>query len=181
MAATWQVVGHGIPLALANESLLAVYNNSASDVLKFHRIWLENCTTTALTGAQNILTLTRYIGGTITANSRTFTPISYDSANAALPSGITAASKMTIATPGTTQILRRIPWTNDEPTIQAGFIDEFLTPSMWAVLWDTSYQSTVEPLILRPTQTLSVQNIGLTATAPANAGMVDIFMEFTVA
>jgi hypothetical protein len=180
MAATWQVQATGVPLALANESLFSIYNNNATSIVSIYRIWIQNNEVTPTTASQNILTLTRNVAPTYVSNSMLWTPVSMDSTNAAFPSGIICASKETI-TSGTAVILRRRAWTNNQPAVQTALPAVLQLPGAWNVLWDTSYNDmNVEPLVLRQTVCMIVQNVGLTATAPANAGMVDIFCEFTV-
>lgn len=175
MAATYIVQMSGIPLALANESLLALFNGSGSGkILKVYNIWLRNSVLAAQTGSQNIIQLNRI--NAATASNYTTPPVSKDSSNASLPSQVIAGSKFTV----TVDVLfRRVAWSNDEPVPLGGSVDEAET-FPWMFLWDCGFaDANVEPLVLREGFGLSINNVGLTATAPANAGVIDAGMEFT--
>jgi hypothetical protein len=182
MASTYQLTAEGIPFTAVNQILVGLNNATVSNVVSIYRIWMENNQTSLLTGGQNYITLTRYTGGTIAAGNWILTPISQDTTNAAVPAGVVCSAKMTVTTPTTTELFRRIPWSNDEPTVSAGTIDEMEIIMPFSMIWDSAFpDANIEPLVLRPGQTLAILNVGFTATAPANAGIVDIFVEMTIA
>lgn len=177
MAETFQLSATGVPLAIANESCLALFNGAGSGkIVRVYRIWGRNCNIgMQVTGSQNLLSLYRITAAT--ASNWTIPLQKVDSNNAAVPSQIIAGCKFTV----TNDVLfRNIPWSNDEPTLQTGSIDEIETTN-WTVFWDVDYNNTtIEPIVLREGQGVSIQNVGLTAVAPANAGSIDLFIECTI-
>lgn len=180
MANTWRVVANGIPFTTFNESMFAIHNANASAVVKIYRVILLNNQTTGFTGSQGLLHLQRLTGATIITGNWTFTPVPMDSNNSAL-SGITCASKILALTPTTREVFERVAWSNDEPSLAAGNIDEFETFTPYSTIWDSAYNNAVvEPLTLRNGQTLSLVNYGFASTLPANAGLIDVITEFTV-
>lgn len=177
MAATYQLSATGVPLAIANESLLALFNGVGSGkIVRVYRIWARNCNTGAqVAGGQNLINIQRI--NAATASNWTIPLKSVDTTNAAIPAQIISGCKFTVTNDA---LFRALPWSNDEPTIQTGTIDEIETTN-WVVFWDADYNdANIEPIVLREGFGVSVQNVGLTATAPANAGSMDVFIECTV-
>jgi hypothetical protein len=176
MAQTFLATANGIPFTATNQSILCVFNGSGSGkILKVYRVWLENCQVTALTGGNNILTLSRITAAT--ASNWTIAPVSLDTTNTSLPAQVIAGAKFTVTT---SDIFRRMMWSNDEPTIATGTIDEFQLFAPYTCMIDNSYtDANVIPIVCREGQGVSIQNVGFSATAPANAGLVDCFIEFT--
>ena len=181
MAATYRVNALGIPFAATGQILLGLYNGSVSGLIKIIRLRFENIQVTPLTGSQGTFNVVRYTAGTVTPGNWVIDIQSYDTANATPASGITCTSRMTVASPTTTDVFLRTSWSNDEPTQQTGTIDEFQVYYGWNQQIDFSYNdANITPIYIRPTQTFAILNNTFTATAPANAGIVDIRLEFTV-
>lgn len=177
MANTFIAIAAGIPFTATNTSMLALFNGAGSGViLRVYRCWVENSSQdTAFTGTQGLLSFNRITAAT--ASNWTIPPIPLDSSNTALPAQVICGSKFTVTT---SDLFRRVPWSTDEPTIVGGTIDELQTMNSFMYLWDTGYNdANIEPLVCREGQGVSVQNISFTATAPANAGYLDAYIEFT--
>lgn len=177
MADTFLVAANGIPFTAVNTSHLALFNASGSGkILRVYRVWVtQSAQDVAITGSQQLLGLNRITA--ITASNWTIAPVPYNSGAASVPSQVSAGSKFTVTT---SDLFRRIAWSSDERTIQASTIDEFQNVPGLAYMWDVGYSdANVEPIVCREGQGVSIQNIGYTATAPANAGYLDAFIEFT--
>jgi hypothetical protein len=175
---TFLLAANGIPFTATNTSHLALFNGPGSGkVLRIYRVWVVNSAQdTGLTGAQQLLGLNRITA--VTASNWRIEPVSYDSTAPNIPVQILAGSKFTVTT---TDLFKRVAWSSDEVNSQTSTIDEHQLVPGFTYLWDVGYNdANVEPIVCREGFGVSVQNIGYTAVAPANAGYLDVFIEFTM-
>jgi len=178
MADTFLVSANGIPFTAVNTSHLALFNGAGSGkILRVYRVWVtQSAQDVGITGSQQLLGLNRITAAT--ASNWTIAPVAYDSTAASIPAQVTSGSKFTVTT---SDLFKRIAWSSDEATLQTGTIDEYQLNQGFMYLWDVGYNdANVEPIVCREGQGVSVQNIGYTAVAPANAGYLDVFIEFTM-
>lgn len=181
MADTFLLTANCVPMGPTNpQSLLALWNGAGSGVvLRVYRVWVENVSQdVAITGAVGILNLSRITAST--SSNWVLSPLKCDANNTALPVQVTAGCKFTVTT---SDVFRRLPWSNNEPVQQTMNIDSMECVGGICYLFDTGYNdSNTQPIVCRESQGVSVQAVsGFTATAPANAGYVDVFIEFTSA
>jgi hypothetical protein len=168
-------MGPTVPL-----SMLALFNGSGSGViLRVYRVWLANSSNdVAFTGTQGLIGLSRITAAT--ASNWTLSPAKCDSNNTSLPAQVISGCKFTVTT---SDLFRRLAWSNDEPAQQTMDIDGIEVINGTASLFDTSYNdANTQPIVCREGQGVSIQTVsGFTATAPANAGYLDMYIEFTSA
>lgn len=181
MADTFLLTANCVPMGPTNpQSLLSLFNGAGSGViLRVYRVWIENISLDiGITGGQGLLGLYRITAST--SSNWTLSPRAADTNNTALPAQVTAGSKFTVTT---SDLFRRMPWTNDEASQQTMDIDSIEAIGGVCSLFDTGYNdSNTQPIVCREGQGITVHAIsGFTATAPANAGYVDAFIEFTSA
>lgn len=181
MADTFLLTANCVPMGPTNpQSLLALWNGAGSGViLRVYRAWVENASQdAAITGTQGVLNLSRITAST--SSNWTLTPLKCDTNNTTLPAQVTAGCKFTVTT---SDVFRRMLWSNDEPAQQTMDIDNVEVIGGIAYLFDTGYNdANTQPIVCREGQGVSIQAVsGFTATAPANAGYVDMFIEFTSA
>ena len=144
-----------------------------------------SCTTaatTTLTTAASFYTsgvvVGSYVYGTNIATGTVVTAIASATSLTLSIAGLGAATNtLTFIAP---DIIRRMPWSTKAPIVTTGTIDTTEMFSNWNMLWDCGYNdSNIEPLVLREGFGISIDNQTLTSTAPATAGQVDCFIEFT--
>ena len=171
MAETYTIAALGVSFA-ANKSMIGLFNGSGSGkIFRIYRIWVLNNQTAAVTGVLTNLEIRRLSAG---SGGNAITPTKHDSTNASFPAQAIVASAMTV-TP--TDLLRRTVWSTDEPTANTvASIDELQCIPVLTTIWDTGYaDTTVEPIVIREGEGISVQNIG------ATVGIADFFFEVTMA
>lgn len=155
----------------AVKSLIAIFNTAASGkILRVYKVWVENNQTTAVTGGNMVINLSRI---TAASGGITLTPVTFDTTNTVLGT-VAAGTGMTVTT---SDVFRRQYWSNDEPSLNNATVDEFQMFHTWSSLWDVGYgDANIEPIVCREGQGVSVQNTGTTFTTQ----YVDVFIEFTV-
>lgn len=172
MAQTYTAAAIGATFA-NNKSMLGIFNGSGSGrIARVYRIWVLNNQTAAVTGVLTTWTLRRtsaQSGGTA------ITPTKHDSTSEAMPAQVLIA---TAATPTLTAdaALRAWVWSNDEPAVSSGTSDEFETLIPLNCVWDSTGDTTIEPIVLREGQGITVQHSGSSAV-----GVCDVFVEYTLA
>lgn len=172
MAKTYTAAALGVAFA-SNKSLLGIYNAHASRVVKIYRVWTLNNQTAAVTGVLTTMTLRKLSNLT---SGTAVTPTQHDTANTSVDlTSITCVTNGT-ATNTADIAFRQWAWSSDEPVVSAATSDELQCIVPLMCIWDSSTgNSAIEPIVLN-------QNEGISVTQPgANAaGLVDVFIEFTV-
>lgn len=170
MAATFTVAVIGATFA-SNKSMLNLFNGSGSGrVLRVKRIWQLNNQTAGVTGVITTFELRRL---SASSGGTAQTPVKHDTASASLPAQVTAATGPTV-TETADAALRRYMWSNDEPAASSFTNDESECIVPLNVVWDSTGDADIEPIVLREGQGISVKHTGSTTV-----GVVDIFIEFT--
>lgn len=171
MAATYTIAATGVSFA-ANKSMVGIFNGSGSgQIFRVYRIWALNNQITAVTGVMTNIEIRRISAG---SGGNAITPLKHDSTNSSFPAQVIVASAMTVTD---TDLFRRIVWSTDEPIANAtATLDELQTIPALSTIWDAGYgDSTMEPIVIREGQGISVKNIG------ATVGIADFFLEVTMA
>lgn len=168
MASTYIVSAQQIPFS-ANRQVLSLFNPAASGkVVKVYRVWLENNQGTAVTGVATLINLTRI---TTASGGVARTPQAFDTTATALGT-VSAGTNMTVTE---TDLLRKVIWSSDEPSLVGATVDELQTFQTFNSIWDSAFiDSNVEPIVCREGYGITIKN--LTSTV----GFVDCFIQFTV-
>jgi hypothetical protein len=167
MANTWSALAQGVTFA-ATKNMLSILNGG-SRILRIKRIYMLNIQTAAVTGVICLGDIRRYTSGTL-SSSTAVTAVAHDTDNSALDT-VTIGYAGTLG--GTPSTFRRYIWSSDEPAVSSATSDELECIPILSCLWDASYgDSTVQPIVLRANQMLTVYN-----TSGA-AGLADIYIEF---
>lgn len=170
MAYTYTVGQVGITFA-SGKNMLSIYNGSGSGrIVKVYRIWALNNQTVAITG---VLTTFEIRRTTSQSGGTALTPVKHDTSNPDVPPQIVCATGATVTL---TDLFRRILWSNDEPAVGTGTMDELECFPTISCIWDSGYaDANVQPITLREGEGLTVYHSGSTTV-----GNVDMFMEFTI-
>jgi hypothetical protein len=171
MAATYTLGSLGTTFSL-NKCLLGIYNASGSaKIARVYRVWALNNSVTAVTGVLTNLELRRL---TSMSGGTSVTPMKHDTTSASFPAQITVATGPTVST---SDLFRRVVWSNDEPAANAAVtMDEIETIVPLSTLWDVGYNdSTIEPIVLR-----EGYGLGLVNTGNTSVGVIDVFFEVTL-
>lgn len=172
MAQTYTAAAIGATFA-NNKSMLGIFNGSGSGrIARVYRIWVLNNQTAAVTGVLTTWTLRRtsaQSGGT------SITPTKHDSLSEAMPAQVLIATGATATLTGDLAF-RTWVWSNDEPAVSSGTSDEFETLIPLNCVWDSTGDTTIEPIVLREGQGITVQHSGSSAV-----GVCDVFVEYTLA
>ena len=163
---------------IQNAHHLSLENPTGSGkVVKVYRVGVYNDSPQRVTGILSQYRLDKLITLTTTSGGTSVIPQPLKTNNTALGT-VTAYTKRTYTTVGTTYNLRKLLFSNDEiqhiASATSG-VDELET--MWSgMIWDSSVRNTaVEPIVLRENQALTI--VELTASPVNNASF---WMEFTV-
>lgn len=171
MASTYTLGAVGVAFAL-NKAMLGVYNGVGSGkVLKVYRVWALNNGVAAVTGVMTNLELRRLTSG---SGGSAITPMKHDSTSLSFPAQIVVSTGMTVVT---SDLFRRVAWSNDEAAANAtATMDELETIPALTCLWDVGYNDlNVEPIVCREGYGCALINTGNTAV-----GTLDVFMEVTM-
>lgn len=169
MANTWTMNVQGLVFA-AGKSMWGILNGGAR-VLRIGRIGLLNNQTAAVTGVACLMEIRKY-PATHTWTPTAVAPVSHDSTNAAL----TSVSAGNAGTPGgsTAQVLRRVFWSSDEPSISTATSDELECFVPLNIIWDSGYgDADVQKVAVRNAEGFHVYN------TTGAVGLVDVWGEFT--
>ena len=153
-----------------NKSMGAIFNGVGSGrIVRIQRVWMLNNQTAGVTGvltSMNIRRTTAQSAGTAVV------PVKHDTASTTLAAQILVATAATVTLTGVE--MRRWMWSNDEPAVSSGTSDEFETLVPLNLVWDSTGDADIEPIVLREGEGISVHHPGSTAV-----GICDIFVEFT--
>lgn len=169
MANTWRATAQAVTFANP-KSMLDVFNNSASRVLRIYRCYCFNNQWASVTGVIGYLSIVR---NTAASSGTTVSPISHDTNNTALDANVTAGFNRTVTVANT---FRRTLWHPDEVAVFTIDMDALLTLVPFAEVWNSGYgDGNVEPLLCRSGQ---AEGYGIYA-ATMTAGLADLEIEFT--
>ena len=172
MAQTYTASAIGATFANAKH-MLGIFNGSGSGrVIRIYRVWVLNNQTTAVTGVLTTFALRRtsaQTGGTA------ITAVKHDSNSENMPAQAVIATGATITLTADNP-LRAWAWSNDEPSVSSGTSDEFETLIPLNCVWDSTGDNTIEPIVLREGQGITVQHTGSSAV-----GVCDVYVEYTLA
>lgn len=172
MAQTYTASAIGATFA-NNKSMLGIFNGSGSGrVVRIYRVWVLNNQTSAVTG---VLTAWALRKTSAQSGGTSITPTKHDSASESMPAQVLVATGAT-ATLTADLSFRNWVWSNDEPAVSSGTSDEFETLVPLNCVWDSTGDTTVEPITLRVGEGISVHHSGSSAV-----GVADIFVEYTLA
>jgi len=171
MADTW-VVDYTLVKMAPGKSLMSLWNGaSSSKVIRIYRVFASNSNFIANTSVSSNLEMQR-----ISAHSGgiTYTPVTRDTANAALDANVVCSTGATVTINGR---LRTWQWCTQLPTASGR---EYYTYTMvypMTCLWDVGYGSSkLQPLTIRAGEGISILNKGMSAV-----GLIDFWVEFTQA
>lgn len=168
MANTWTGLNQGITFAVSK--VMAGLLNAGTQVLRVARAGILNNQTAAVTGVVCFMEIRTYRSGAGWTTPTSVTPIAHDSSNSAL-SSVTHGNSGTPT--GTSNLLRRLLWSSDEPAASSGTNDEFECIVPLNVYWDAGYgDATVQNLALRQNESFMCYN------TTGAAGLADFWTEF---
>lgn len=172
MAQTYTASAIGATFA-NNKSMLGIFNGSGSGrIVRVYRVWVLNNQTTGVTGVLTTWALRRtsaQSGGT------SITPTKHDTTSESMPAQVLVATGGTVTLTGDVSF-RNWVWSNDEPAVSSGTSDEFETLVPLNCVWDSTGDTTIEPITLREGQGISVHHSGSSAV-----GVADVYIEYTLA
>ena len=175
MADTWTLLCSGVTFAV-NETMSGIWNSSATRLLKIRRIGLINYQTVAAAGVVCQLNIQRLTATSSWPPGVDFVAVSalpHDTDNTALDS-VTSGYYGDPATTGVTDIVRRLIWSSDEPSLSSATNDEWECLVPLNIVWDCGYIDTnCQPLVLREDEMVWLKNIA------GAAGLLDSWYEFT--
>lgn len=153
-----------------NKSMGAIFNGVGSGrIVRVHRVWMLNNQTAAVTGVLTTMVIRRT---TAQSAGTAVVPVKHDTASTTLAAQILVATGATVTLTGVE--LRRWMWSNDEPVASSGTSDEFECLVPMNLVWDSTGDADIEPIVLREGEGISVHHSGSSAV-----GICDIFVEFT--
>lgn len=156
---------------LFGKSMIALFNETGSGkVCRVYNIFVYNNQTVAVTG---VMTKFDIFKTSSSGWGRPLQAVKYDNSSSNLPAKIKIA---TGTTDTVSSFIRRVIWSNDEPTLTTGGVDEALTNSLFANVFSASANNAVEPIVLRQGEGISIIHAG---TLAASVGLVDLLLEFS--
>lgn len=169
MASTYLAKGVGVPFA-ASQHMLTLWNPTGSGkLLKVYRVWVgNNSQAVAVTGVAITLALYRT---TTHSGGIPVIPLPYDSTNTAL--GTVVASSKSTSTVGS--LFRKILYSNDDPVVMSGTIDEWQQYLAMNMIWHSGRLTAIDPIVIRENTGLTLQN-----TTSSTVSFLDTYFEFTV-
>jgi hypothetical protein len=169
MAQTWTAYYPSV-LFTAGKNMGAILNAHAAEVLRIRRVGILNSQTAGVSGVVCQLELRRYTGASLVAPT-VIVPVAHDTTNV-LPASATYGYAGAPA--GTSEILRRVVWSSDEPAIGTGSVDEIECFVPLNIIFDAGYgDTTVLAMALRQNQMITVWNVS------GSVGLLDTWIEFT--
>ena len=172
MAQTYTASAIGATFA-NNKSMLGIFNGSGSGrIVRVYRVWVLNNQTAGVTGVLTTWTLRR---SSAQSGGTAITATKHDTSSENMPAQVLIATGGT-ATLTADNALRAWVWSNDEPAVSSGTSDEFETLVPLNCVWDSTGDTTIEPIVLREGQGISVHHSGSSAV-----GVCDVFVEYTLA
>ena len=154
--------------------MAGIRNGSAVRLIKIRRIGLVNAQTAAVSGIICLLDIRRYYNSVTWTAPTAFAAYPHDTTNGALVSCTTGYAGGATGGSGP-DILRKLCWSSDEPTISIATVDEWETFIPINIIWDLGYgdSSNINPLTLRNGEMVYVYN------NQGATGLVDVWIEFT--
>lgn len=173
MAQTYTLSGQAVAFGNAKH-MLSIFNGVGSGrIVRVYKVIVLNNQTAAVTGVLTTFGLRRT---SAQSAGTSITPTKHDSASESMPAQVLTASGATVTNTADVQY-RTWVWSNDEPAASSGTSDEFECLVPLNIVWDSSTGAgTLEPIVLREGQGLTVQHSGSSVV-----GVVDIFIEYTLA
>lgn len=169
MANTWHASFTSVTFASA-KSMCDLFNADSTRILRLYRIWMLNNQVSAVTGVITTMKINKLISSVPTGGT-TVTPQPHDSTNSALSNATCGTGR----TPTRGNAYRTFLWSNDEPTVGTGSIDEMECLVPLGIVWDSGYgDPNIQPLTLRQNEGWEVQQSG-----SSTVGVVDFDYEFT--
>jgi hypothetical protein len=163
-------VGFIGPAFANNKSMGAIFNGAGSGrIVRIQRVWMLNNQTAGVTGVLTTMNIRRT---TAQSAGTAVVPVKHDTASTTLAAQILVATGATVTLTGVE--LRRWMWSNDEPAVSSGTSDEFECLVPLNLVWDSTGDADIEPIVLREGEGISVHHPGSTTV-----GICDIFVEFT--
>lgn len=171
MAKTYTASAIGVAFA-SNKSLLGIINAHATRKVKIYRVWTLNNQTSAVTGVLTSMSL-RMLSALSAGTA--VTPVAHDTGNTSFD-----LTSVTVVTGGTAtqtggNALRVWMWSGDEPAVSTATSDEFQCLVPLNLIWDSTGDTNIEPIVLNTNEGIHVVQPGSNAV-----GIVDVFIEFTV-
>lgn len=171
--ATWRITQQAVAFASSKSMLDLFQTSSGTRVHRVYRMYLFNTQTNAVTGVITTMRITRLITSTPTGGT-TVTPFAHDTNNSALSASTTAGTGRTV-TESSTDIFREWIYSNDEPAVGTGTMDEWECFVPFAEIWNAGYgDPNVQPIVCRTTQGVHIKHQGSSAV-----GVADLEIEFT--
>ena len=153
MAATW--VAQASVLFVATRSMLALYNGSASRIIRCYRYCIFNTVTGAITAALTTMQIRRLTALTV---GTTCTPVKHDTSSSALDTLSCGSSNATVTA---TDVFRKFMYLLEEATTTG------VTQANWEVLipvgivfFPTGGDSSLEPIVCRQNYGSDIYNSG---------------------
>jgi hypothetical protein len=172
MAQTYRAVAVGVTFA-SNKSMLTVFNGSGSGrVIRVKRIWQLNNQTSGVTGVITTMEVRRI---SASSGGTAVTPVKHDSNSEAMPAQVACATGPTDTLTGDAALMRYM-WSNDEPAASSLTSDETETIPAFALVFDATGDTDLEPLVLRAGEGVCLRHTGSTTV-----GICDVIIEFTMA
>lgn len=171
MAETYRAASGGIAYGNGKD-MLNVFNATGSgEIVRVYRAYHFNNGTGAVTGVLTTMQIRRI---TAASAGSAVTPVKHDTNSTNLPAQVTAGTGQTV-TGG--DIFRRYVWSNDEPAVSGGTLDEWELLVPFAEVWAAGYGDTnIEPIVCRADEGFEVFHSGTSAV-----GTADMEIEFTSA
>lgn len=163
MANTWSASAQVVTYA-SGKSMISLFNGAAATrVLRVYRMYHFNSNTSSVSG---VLTEMRVNRISTSTGGTTITPVSFDTTNSALEGAVVAA---TGANNTVSALFRRYIYSNDEPTVGTGTIDEFELLIPFACVWQEGYgDSNMQALTARVDEGYEIKQQGTSAVSSAD-------------
>ena len=173
MAQTYTAVFSGVTFG-NNKSMAGIFNGVGSGrVLRVKRVWVLNNQTAAVTG---VLTTWAMRRSSAQSAGTAITPVKHDTTSENMPAQVLCATGATVTSVAADNF-RTFVWSNDEPAASSGTSDEFECLVPFNCVWDAATgDADLEPMVLREGQGIDMRHTGSSVV-----GVVDLFIEFTMA
>lgn len=167
-------IGTPAQTTIANaKSMLGIINAHATRLVKIWRVWVVPSPTvpvSAVTGIMVNFALRRL--ATLTAGTAV-TPVAHDTANTSVD--LTSITTVTGGTAGTPTVIFDWMLSSEEIVVSGATNNNIACFYPLALAWDTTGDSSIEPITLRQNQGFDIQCV-----TNSTAGNFDCIIEFTV-
>lgn len=163
MANTWSANAQVVTYA-SGKSMISIFNGAgATRVLRAYRFYHFNSNTTSISGVLTEMRLNRI---SASSSGTILTPVSFDTTNSALEAAVEARTN---GTNTVSHLFRRYIYSNDEPSVGSGTIDELELLVPFACIWQEGYgDSTMQPLTARVGEGYEIRQQGTSAVSSAD-------------